>query len=235
MASLEDDVFFVAERSTRYKGNTIMKLASYTFNDFYENAYILYDETGSCVIIDPGCNSFEEEARLSHFIEFNGLKPERLLNTHCHIDHVLGNLFISNRYDLPLEIHSGEQAVLDFVPQMSSMYGIPFKGNPTNIKYIDPATEIRFGNTRLKVLFTPGHSPASVSFYHEESKTLIAGDVLFEGSIGRTDLPGGDFGTLINSIKTQYYPLGDDVQVYPGHGPATSIGQERLMNPFLSE
>lgn len=212
-----------------------MKLANYTFNDFYENAYVLYDETGSCVIIDPGCNSFEEEARISHFIESNNLKPERLINTHCHIDHVLGNLFISNKYNLPLEIHKGEQTVLDFVPQMSSMYGIPFKGNPSNIKYIEAGEDIHFGNTVLQVLFTPGHSPASLSFFHEASKTLIAGDVLFEGSIGRTDLPGGDFDTLINSIKEQFYPLGDDVKVYPGHGKATSIGQERMTNPFLNQ
>lgn len=212
-----------------------MKLASYTFNDFYENTYILHDDTGACVIIDPGCNSFEEEAKLTYFIESNGLKPERLLNTHCHIDHVLGNLFISNRYNLSLEIHSGEQIVLDFVPQMASMYGIPFKGNPIDIKYIEVNQDISFGNTVLQVLFTPGHSPASISFYHKESKTLIAGDVLFEGSIGRTDLPGGDYNTLIQSIKDQYYPLGDDVLVYPGHGPATRIGQERLRNPFLKE
>ena len=210
-----------------------MELAIYTFNDFSENSYVLYDDTKECVIIDPGCNSFEEEARLGHFIESNQLKPVRLLNTHCHIDHVLGNLFVSKAFGLKLEIHKGEIPVLEYVPQMSSMYGIPYKGSPELGLFIEPGVDINFGNTNLKVLFTPGHSPASVSFYNAEQKILIAGDVLFEGSIGRTDLPGGNFETLIQSIKEQYYPLGDDVQVFPGHGASTNIGAEKASNPFL--
>ena len=210
-----------------------MELAVFTFNDFYENTYILYDTSKECIIIDPGCNSFEEEARLSHFIEVNNLKPVRMLNTHCHIDHVLGNLFVSNTYGLKLEIHAGEKSVLDSATEVSRMYGIPYKGAPKLGSFIEEGSTITFGNSSLEVLYTPGHSPASVSFFNEKEQILIAGDVLFEGSIGRTDLPGGNFETLIQSIKNQYFPLDDAVKVYPGHGPSTTIGKEKQLNPFL--
>jgi len=211
-----------------------MELQLFTFNAFQENTYVLYDETKECVIFDPGCNNQNEQNILVSFIDKQDLKPVRLINTHCHIDHVLGNQFISEKYQLPLEAHAGEVPVLEANVKVASMYGIPYNQSPPIAKYIEAGDTVEFGNSSLQTLFTPGHSPASISFFHETSKTLIAGDVLFNGSIGRTDLPGGNFDTLIKSIKEQFYPLGDDVTVYPGHGPSTTIGKEKLSNPFLS-
>ncbi|GJM31129.1 MAG: MBL fold hydrolase [Saprospiraceae bacterium] len=205
-----------------------------TFNDFQENTYLVYDETGECVVFDPGCNSTQEEKALVAKIEMLKLKPVRLINTHCHIDHVFGNAFISDTYNLPLEIHRGELQVLEAVPQIAMMYGIAMRSkSPEPKRFIEEGDIISFGNTHLEAIFTPGHSPASLSFFCKESGFIIAGDVLFQGSIGRTDLPGGNYDTLISNIVKKLLPLGDDVKVYPGHGPATTIGVERKTNPFL--
>jgi len=212
-------------------------IISLTFNPFQENTYILYDESGECVIIDPGCYSPDERNRLKAEISEKGLIPVRLLNTHCHIDHVFGNQFVADTYGLELEIHEGEVPVLEAAPQSAMMFGIPIPGeslSPAPGRFLKPGEKISFGQTELDILFTPGHSPASVSFFCNKDRFLIAGDVLFFGSIGRTDLPGGDFDTLIASIADQLLPLGDDVSVHPGHGPATSIGYERQHNPFLN-
>ena len=210
-----------------------MDIASFTFNDFSENTYILSDNTLQCCIIDPGCNTPDEESQLVNYIESNNLTPIKLVNTHCHIDHVLGNKYISEKYGLPLISHKGEQIVLDNMENVSRMYGIPYKVSPNITEYLEEGDFLKFGDTKLEVLFTPGHSPASISFYHAESKQLIAGDVLFQGSIGRTDLPGGDHATLIDSIKKKLFTLHDDVIVYSGHGPSTTIGSEKKHNPFL--
>ncbi len=207
-----------------------------TFNPFQENTYIVYDETKACAIFDPGCFSAEERAQLSAAIEKHGLKPERLINTHCHIDHIFGNKYVAETYGLPLEIHKGEIPVLQAAPQSAQLFGLPVPDGPLSPdpgRFIEEGEIIRFGQTELRALFTPGHSPASLSFFCEQSRFVIAGDVLFYGSIGRTDLPGGDFNTLITSIREQFFPLGEDVKVYPGHGPATNIGYEKQHNPFL--
>lgn len=211
----------------------IMEIGIFCFNDFMENTYILHDATGECVIIDPGCSNAKEEGVLIEYIDAQGLTPKRLLNTHCHIDHVLGNRFISEKYKLPLESHKGEVPVLEANKMVAQMYGMSYTESVPIELFLAEGDTVSFGDTRLEVLFTPGHSPASISFFHRESKQLIAGDVLFQGSIGRTDLPGGDFDTLIKSIKEKYYPLGDDVVVYPGHGPSTTIIEEKIRNPFL--
>lgn len=210
-----------------------MEISTFTFNPFQENTYVLHDNSGECVIVDPGCNDAHEEAVLSEFIENNSLKPVVLLNTHCHIDHVLGNRFIHERYKLELCSHKDEEAVLLANDSLAPMYGIVYKKSPSITQFLDEGDVLEFGNSKLEVLFTPGHSPASISLFHRESQQLIAGDVLFQGSIGRTDLPGGDYDTLIRSIKEKYYPLGDDVRVYPGHGPSTTIFIEKMRNPFL--
>ncbi len=195
---------------------------------------MIYDETKACVIIDPGCYNVSERRELEERVSELGLQPVRLLNTHCHIDHVLGNAFVANRYDLPLEIHEREIPVLDSLPQTAMYFGVPLEEpSPAPGRFIETGEVITFGQTRLEVLFTPGHSPGSISFYCREDNFLIAGDVLFQGSIGRTDLPGGDYDILINSIKTQLLTLEDGIKVYPGHGPATTIGAERRSNPFL--
>lgn len=213
----------------------MVSVVSFTFNAFQENSYLLYDDTKECVIIDPGCYDQAEKDELALFIERNKLKPVRLLNTHCHIDHVFGNKFVAETYNLPLEIHEGELPVLNAVPQISMMYGLPYpEPSPAPGRFIEEGEIIKFGESELKTLYTPGHSPASISFYCEADAFVIAGDVLFYRSIGRTDLPGGDFKTLLGSIVEQFYPLGDDVKVYPGHGPATTVGFEKQHNPFLN-
>ncbi len=209
-------------------------VAELTFNPFQENTYIVYDDTKECVIFDPGCSTPAEKEQLKTFIASAQLKPVRLINTHCHIDHILGNKFVADTYNLDLEIHEGELVVLQNGPMVAQMYGIPYaEHSPMPSKYIKAGDVIEFGETQLKALFTPGHSPASLSFHCAEHEFVIAGDVLFHGSIGRTDLPGGDFNTLITSIKNKLLVLDDATRIYAGHGPSTTIGFERANNPFL--
>lgn len=210
-----------------------MEVAQFTFNDFSENTFVLYDDSKDCIIIDPGCNTRDEEKLLIDFIEGHSLNPVMLVNTHCHIDHVLGNAFIKEKYNLELRAHNGEKIVLDNMENVARMYGINYSPSPEISIFLEEGEYLKFGNTRLEIYFTPGHSPASLSFFHRESNQLIAGDVIFQGSIGRTDLPGGNHATLIQSIKEKLFPLGDDVKVYCGHGPSTNIGVERRTNPFL--
>lgn len=210
-----------------------MQIARFTFNPFQENTYILYDETKECVIIDPGCYDPEEKAELFDYIKRHELVPKRLLNTHCHIDHVLGNKFVSASYGLIPEIHPLEVSLLEATKNYGPTYGIYMEPSPVPLTSLHDNGSITFGNTTLKMIFTPGHSPGSICFYHKESNSLIGGDVLFEMSIGRTDLPGGDHETLIRSIKERLFTLPGDTVVHPGHGPETSINFEQLNNPFL--
>lgn len=211
-----------------------MEIAIFTFNPFQENTYVLFDETGECAIFDPGCFEGHERLELDNFITSRQLKPVRLINTHCHLDHVYGNNFCARSYGLELEIHKGELPVLEAVPRVSQMYGIPYPDpSPMPTKFIEEGDVIEFGNTQLEAIFTPGHSPASLSFFNRENNVLIAGDVLFRESIGRTDLPGGSFEVLEKSIQEKIYPLGDEVKVYPGHGPDTTVGWEKKNNPFV--
>lgn len=212
----------------------MLQVKKFTFNPFQENTYVLYDETKECVIIDPGCYTPEEKAELFKFIQAEGLKPTLLLNTHCHIDHVLGNQFVFNSFGLNPHIHPQEEVVLNFAGTAGKMYGVFLEESPAAVKDLLNDELIHFGDTYLKILFTPGHSPGSVCFYNVESKVIIAGDVLFLQSIGRTDLPMGDMDTLMHSIKTQLLSLPNDVIVHPGHGPHTTIGSERKSNPFLA-
>jgi len=209
---------------------------SFIFSPFSENTYILFDATKECIIIDPGCYTQEERNTLSNFIEKKGLKPVRLLNTHCHLDHVFGNRFVAEKYGLPLEIHRGEIPVLESVPVVAQMYGIPnVQNSPDPSKFLEEGDTVTFGQTSLKVLFAPGHSPASICFYNESDGFIIGGDVLFQGSIGRTDLPGGSYETLMESIRTQFLPLPDETIVYSGHGNPTTIGAENQHNPFIKD
>ena len=210
-----------------------MEIAIFTFNPFAENTYVLYDDTNECIIIDPGCSNLDEQQQLTDFIESNGLTPVKLVNTHCHIDHVLGNKFVAEKYNLELISHKEESGVLAMQSQISAMYGIAYDISPEITRFLDEGDLLTFGETQMQVFFTPGHSPASISFYHEENGIIIAGDVLFQGSIGRTDLPGGDFDTLSKSIREKFYVLPDNVVVYPGHGPSTTVGVEKRTNPFV--
>ncbi len=205
-----------------------------TFNPFQENTYLLYDDSRECIIIDPGMYHESERRILVNKITELKLTPVRLINTHCHLDHIFGNRFVADQYDLGLEIHKEELAVLEQAPVAAALFGVPYPDpSPRPTAYLSEQDKVRFGNTELEILFVPGHSPASLAFYSRADGWVIGGDVLFQGSIGRTDLPGGDYHTLIRSIHDQLLPLGDEVIVYPGHGPETTIGTERRSNSFL--
>lgn len=205
-----------------------------TFGPFQENTYIIYDQTSECIVIDPGCSNAKERAELLKTIADLGLKPVRLINTHCHVDHIPGNPLIAATYDIGLEIHPDEVQVLRDAPDFANIFQIEMSGEQPPVKaFINEGDVIKFGNTALKVLLTPGHSPGSISFYNETEGYVISGDVLFYRSVGRYDLPGADGGTLFQSITTQLMTLPDDVKVYSGHGPDTTIGSERRHNPFL--
>lgn len=213
----------------------MLSVHKFTFNPIQENTYVLYAENGDCCIIDPGCYFDEERNELVRFIQSKNLKPVYLLNTHCHLDHVFGNKFVSDTWQLPLYLHETEKMVLSFAPKSADMYGLPFENYNGEMKWLNPGDIIKIGDNELKVLFTPGHSPGSVSFYNEKDGYVISGDVLFSGSIGRTDLPGGDYDQLEHSIKTELYTLPDETKVYSGHGGGTSIGFEKRNNPFVRE
>ena len=203
-------------------------------NPYQENTYILYDNSGQCAIIDPGMYTAPEQDVVVNFIKTNNLTPILLLNTHCHIDHVLGNRFVFDQYGLKPQYHIGEQEIMDAVPAYAPSMGFRYELSPLPEVYLPESGEIHFGNTTLQLVFAPGHSPAHLCFYNAADNILIGGDVLFRGSIGRTDLPGGDFDTLIHSIEQKLFTLPDDCIVYPGHGPQTTIGYEKLNNPFLT-
>ena len=205
-----------------------------TFGPFQENTYIIYDQTSECVVIDPGCSNAKERDELLKTIADLGLNPVRLINTHCHVDHIPGNPLIATTYGIGLEIHPDEVQVLRDAPDFAHIFQIEMSGDQPPVKaFINEGDVIKFGNTALKVLLTPGHSPGSISFYNETEGYVISGDVLFYRSVGRYDLPGADGGTLFQSITTQLMTLPDDVKVYSGHGPDTTIGSERRHNPFL--
>jgi glyoxylase-like metal-dependent hydrolase (beta-lactamase superfamily II) len=210
------------------------EVQSYTYNPFQENTYVLINAKRECIIIDPGCYFEEERAGLVESIRRQKLKPVRLLNTHTHIDHIMGNRLMAATFGLGLEIHALDQPVLDASQQAGAMYNIPFEPSPPPAGYLREQDEIIFGEATLQVLFTPGHSPGSIAFYSPSDRFVIGGDVLFRESIGRTDLPGGDYPTLIASIRNKLFVLDDEVKVYPGHGPVTTIGYEKANNPFLN-
>jgi len=211
----------------------MLHVKEFTFNPVQENTYVLYNDENECCIIDPGCYFKEEKDELRDFIEKARLKPVLLLNTHCHLDHVFGNKFVHDTWNLLLHIHPKEKLVLDYAPASGLMWQMPVDNYKGELIFIKEGETIRLGVDELKILFTPGHSPGSVCFYDEKDGFVIGGDVLFNGSIGRTDLPGADFNTLYNSIQTQLYTLPDETKVYPGHGPMTTVGFEKVNNPFV--
>ena len=214
--------------------NTSMfTIKQFTFNPVQENTYVIYTEKGECCIIDPGCYSTNERNELKNFVTKQELRPKFLLNTHCHLDHVFGNKFIHTEYGLSLHLHLAEKPVFDNAPSAGLMWGLPFDHYQGELIYLDEKNTIRLGDDFFEILFTPGHSPGSISFYCRAQQFVIAGDVLFNMGIGRTDLPGGSFETLEQSIREKLFPLPDAVVVYPGHGPSTTIGYEKINNPFL--
>jgi glyoxylase-like metal-dependent hydrolase (beta-lactamase superfamily II) len=204
------------------------------FNAFQENTYIISDETKECVIVDPGCYDDHEKKELSDYISENQLRVKMLLNTHCHIDHILGNEFVKQKYGSKLYLHKTEVFVLNAQKILASHYGFNLYHPATPDNYLNEGDLIEFGTQKFSVLFVPGHSPGHIAFYSEKEKVVLAGDVLFLNSVGRTDLPGGNHNTLIDSIHKKLFTLPDDVTVYPGHGNETTIGVEKRTNPFCA-
>lgn len=216
--------------------NTIMiQTKTFYFNDLRECSYVLWDETKECVIIDPGCNSDSEKERLKKFIESNELLPKKLLNTHGHFDHIMGNAFVAKTWNVKTYIHPLDKPHLERTSYYSDMFGYKIDEPPLDTINIEDGETIEFGNSKIKVLFTPGHTRGGVCFYSEEegNRFAVVGDCLFAGSIGRTDLPGGDYDELMHSLLGKLVKLGEEYRVLPGHGPETTIAQELNTNPFL--
>ncbi|MBS1655289.1 MAG: MBL fold metallo-hydrolase [Bacteroidetes bacterium] len=211
----------------------MLNVKAFTFNPVQENTFVLYNEQKQCCIIDPGCYFPEERDYLKDFIEKAGLQPVLLLNTHCHFDHVFGNKFVYDTWKLLPHLHPSEKVLLDAAPVFAKDWGFEFEAYKGDIVYIKEGETIAVGTDELEIRFTPGHSPGSIIFYYEPGGFVIGGDVLFNGSIGRTDLPGGDYAILINSIQTQLFTLPDETKVFSGHGPVTTIGFEKMNNPFV--
>lgn len=211
----------------------MLTIKKFVFSPFSENTYVLSDESQSCVVVDPGCYEREEKAELRTYIDQNDLKVEKVLNTHCHIDHIFGNSFVLDTYQVPLVAHKLEEMNIRGSLTVKDLFGLNLDPSPNPDVYVDGGDRVGFGNTEFEVLFLPGHAPGHVGFFHRESKQIFSGDVLFEGSIGRTDLPGGSMDVLMESIFKTLLPLGDDVKVWNGHGPETTLGRERASNPFL--
>ena len=212
-----------------------MNIKIFTFNQFFENTFIISDSTNECIIIDPGCYDKNEKQILQDYILSNNLVPTRLINTHCHIDHILGNNFVSKTWDLELEIHHKDIDLLKNSKDIADLYGfVNYEKSPITNKFLVEGDIIEFGKSNLEVLFTPGHAPGHISLYSKNENFIISGDVLFNNSIGRTDLPGGNYNTLIDTIKSKILCLDDSTVVYCGHGPSTTVGKERINNPFLN-
>lgn len=210
-----------------------MLIKSFTFNPFQENTFVLSDDTKECVIVDPGCYNSQEQNELSDYITKNNLIPKRLLNTHAHIDHVFGNKFVADKFNLDLELHELDLPVLAAAAYSAQKYGLEYTTSPNPKKFLIEGEQVLFGNMILDILHIPGHAPGHVVFYNKIDKIIIGGDVLFRGSIGRTDLPGGNHHDLIENIKSKLFILDGEIEVFCGHGPSTTIGYERKTNPFF--
>jgi len=212
----------------------MVKVSTLAYNDFQINTYILIAENNECIIIDPGCYYEQEKDHLKNYIEENNLKPILLLNTHCHVDHVLGNGFVKEVFDIKLKAHKEEGLLYKHAYEQGQLFGFEVNKLPPIDEYLDEKNKIVFDNTELSIIHVPGHSPGSIAFLNKRDNFIIVGDVLFNGSIGRTDLMMGDYDTLIDSIQKNLMVLDENMKVYPGHGPYTTIGKEKQTNPFLT-
>ncbi len=209
------------------------EIKRFTFNPFQVNTYLLWDETKECAIVDPGCYDEKEKSAITDFIEKEGLKPVVLVNTHSHIDHIVGNEFISEKYNLEITAHEAGKRFAENAHQNAFVYGFSGVGFLTPQKHLEEGDKVTFGSSELEVLDTPGHADGSICLVNHKDKFVIAGDVLFMQGIGRTDLPSGNYDLLLKNIKEKLFTLDNDYTVYPGHGPETTIGMEKNSNPFL--
>lgn len=211
----------------------MLTVQSFTFNPLSENTYLVYNEKGNAIIIDPGCYFENEQRELQSFIEDNKLTLIQLINTHCHLDHIFGNKWVHKTYGLELYLHTNEKIVLEHAPQSALRWGLSIDNYNEPLHFLEDGGTIAIDNDVLSIIFTPGHSPGSISFYCEKQNFIISGDVLFRESIGRTDLPGGHYETLLNSIRTKLFTLPENTLVYNGHGKTTTIDHEKKYNPYL--
>ncbi|RYE24152.1 MAG: MBL fold metallo-hydrolase [Sphingobacteriales bacterium] len=212
----------------------MLYIQPFTFNPFQENTYLIINDKKQCWIVDPGMYDSTETNHLLNYIEERGLQPQAIINTHAHIDHILGINALKDKFNIQFGLHEKDMPVLNNALQSAAMFGFNLGKAPTADFFIKEGEPLKLGDDELEVRFAPGHSPGSIVFYSKEGKWLIGGDVLFNGSIGRTDLPGGNFDTLINSIRTQLFTLPEETLVLSGHGPSTTIGKEQTSNPFLT-
>ncbi len=211
----------------------MIKIKKFVFNPFQVNTYVLSDESSECVIIDPGCSDGVESLELMDYMKENGLTPVRVLLTHTHIDHVMGCNMLEELTGQGPELHEAGIVFLNHSTQTAETYGLSMDRNPVPRGFIKEGEDISFGNSKLEVLYTPGHADGSVCFLSREDGFVIVGDVLFQMSIGRTDFPTGDYDLLRKNIFEKLFTLPDETIVYPGHGPETSTGFEKVNNPFL--
>jgi len=209
-------------------------IQSFTFSPFQENTYVIVDDaTNEAVVIDPGMYDQVEKETLSRFIDERKLNLKAILLTHAHLDHVFGLAYLKRKYGVSVFLHPKDEVIFDDVPSRTAVYGLRGYEHGAIDEWLTEGDRIRFGNTALDVLFTPGHAPGHVAFVNHVERYVVGGDVLFRGSVGRTDLPYCSHDDLLNSIETQFLTLPDDYVVYPGHNEPTTIGQERQTNPYL--
>ncbi|MGQ8338719.1 MBL fold metallo-hydrolase [Sunxiuqinia sp. A32] len=213
----------------------MIQIQKFTFNPVQENTYLLYDETGECIIIDAGCHFDYEKEELDSFITDKGLKPVKLVNTHCHFDHILGITHCRTKYKIPFYAHQADEFLIENAVAHGDRFAVPVEPIDKPDHYLDEGDLVEFGNSKLEIIHVPGHAPGSLVFHQPEQQFILVGDVLFYGSIGRTDLPQGSFEQLISNIKNKLFILPNETVVYSGHGPETSIGFEKQNNPFLMD
>jgi hydroxyacylglutathione hydrolase len=211
----------------------MIQIKIFTVNPFQENTYLLYNENNNAILIDAGFSSAEEEKKLLYFLEKNKITIVKYIQTHCHIDHVLGNNFVNKSFGLKAQAHVLESEVLYSATSVAQLYGINYIKCAGIESYINHKQIVMLDNDLLQAIHVPGHSPGSLVFYCKAQSFAIGGDVLFYGSIGRTDLPGGNHDELIQRIKSELFVLPNETIVYPGHGNSTTIGYEKLNNPFF--
>ena len=211
----------------------MLKIKSFTFNPYQENTYLIFDDSKEAVVIDPGNYEAYENELISKFIDENKLQLKKIILTHCHIDHCLGNKYLNEKYGAELLIPFDERDLYKNVENIATLFGFANYSHLDENEYLKEKDKIEFGNIKLDVLFLPGHSPGHLAFYFKNDNVCFSGDVLFYNSIGRTDLPGGDHDTLINSIKNKLFLLNPNTIIYPGHGQKTILKNEMKDNPFL--
>ncbi len=217
------------------KNTKMLSIHAFIFNPFAENTYIVADEKGQCIIIDAGNYSAREDRQIAEYIDSKGLKPTMLVNTHGHVDHLLGAAFLKEMYGIPLAVHSADNFLVESAPEHGRIYGFNMRAVPGAELDLSQMDGVEIGSHKLDIIHTPGHTPGHVCLFDREGQRLFTGDTLFRESIGRTDLPGGDYSWIMRSILDRILPLGPGVQIFTGHGPNSDIGHETLYNPFITE